>query len=136
MKPDIWGPHAWIFLHSITLEYPDNPSDIDKSNMSNFIRTVGEVLPCQKCRENFKKHIDEHPLTDTVLLSKKNLVKWLIDVHNSVNLMNNKKTVSYEDALRNMLNMYDGTQKNWMFIYISIALVIISVLVYLFNIFR
>ena len=23
MKPEIWGPHAWMFLHSITLEYPD-----------------------------------------------------------------------------------------------------------------
>jgi len=37
MRADIWGPHAWIFLHSISLEYPDNPTNIDKNNMKNFI---------------------------------------------------------------------------------------------------
>ena len=36
MNPEVWGPPAWTFLHSITLAYPDNPSDIDKSNYENF----------------------------------------------------------------------------------------------------
>ena len=30
MDPLIWGPHAWFFLHSITLVYPDNPSEQEK----------------------------------------------------------------------------------------------------------
>ena len=46
MRPEIWGPHAWIFLHSVTLEYPDNPTDEDKQNMINFIDSLGNVLPC------------------------------------------------------------------------------------------
>lgn len=135
MKPDIWGPHAWIFLHSITLEYPDNPSDNDKINMTTFIKAVGDVLPCQKCRVNFKNHINEFPLTDTILDSKKNLVKWLIDIHNSVNKMNNKESISYENALRNILNPYDDTTKNWLIIYIFIIIILITTIVFLFNMF-
>ena len=135
MKPDIWGPHAWIFLHSITLEYPDNPSDNDKINMTKFIKAVGDVLPCQKCKVNFKNHIDEFPLTDTILESKKNLVKWLIDIHNSVNKMNNKESISYENALRNILSPYDDTEKNWFIIYIFITIILITTIVFLFNMF-
>ena len=26
MEPNIWGPGAWTFLHSITFQYPENPS--------------------------------------------------------------------------------------------------------------
>ena len=26
MEPNIWGPGAWTFLHSITLNYPNNPN--------------------------------------------------------------------------------------------------------------
>ena len=30
MEPKVWGSHAWIFLHTITLNYPDEPSKFDK----------------------------------------------------------------------------------------------------------
>ena len=90
MKPEVWGPHAWIFLHSITLEYPNNPTNEDKLNIKNFFNSVGLVLPCQKCRLNFNSHLKKYPLTDKVLESKSSLVKWMIDIHNCVNVMNNK----------------------------------------------
>ena len=36
MDPEVWGPHGWYFLHSITLAYPDNPTDDDKTYHKNF----------------------------------------------------------------------------------------------------
>ena len=37
MDPEIWGPSAWIFLHTITLNYPNNPTIYDKQNYKNFL---------------------------------------------------------------------------------------------------
>lgn len=134
MKPDIWGPHAWIFLHSIALDYPETPTELEKMNMKNFINSMGEVLPCKKCRLNFKKHLQTYPLTESIFNNKQNLIKWFIDIHNSVNEMTFKNKLSYEEALKNILNKYDKNN-NMMIIILLLAIVIITIIVILFNIF-
>jgi len=53
MNPEVWGPHTWIFLHSISLNYPKCPTRKDKDNMRNFIVSLKGVLPCDNCKENF-----------------------------------------------------------------------------------
>ena len=134
MKPEIWGYHAWIFLHSITLEYPDNPTIEDKKNMINFINSLQYVLPCLKCRINFQSHLKKYPLNENILSSKKNLVKWLIDIHNSVNKLNDKKELSYEEALRNILNHYEKNNiKNMIIIYVILIIIIMAFLIFLFK---
>jgi len=136
MKPDIWGPTTWTLLHSITLEYPENPTDVDKENIQNFINYFGKVLPCEKCRINFKLHIEEIPLNDNVLSSKKNFIKWMIDIHNSVNKMNNKKELSYHDALKQILIKYNDNSKdtsnnNYIIVMLVLIIVIlIGILIY------
>ena len=123
MRPDIWGPHAWIFLHSISLEYPDYPTDNDKNNMKNFINSLGNVLPCKKCITNFKLHAKT--LDDHVLSSKKNLIKWFIDVHNAVNKFNNKQELTYDNALKNILMLYNKNNSNILIGYIIVVIIII-----------
>ena len=59
MNPEIWGPPAWTFLHSVTLAYPDNPSDRDKSNYENFFNELQPILPCAKCSQNYMKHLTQ-----------------------------------------------------------------------------
>ena len=135
MKPDVWGPHAWIFLHSITLEYPDNPTDEDKVNIVNFINSLSLVLPCQKCRINFGLHLEKYPLTNKVLESKTNLVKWMIDIHNCVNVTNNKKELSYEDSLKEILKLYNSDNKNLIIILAIILFVLVVIGIFLFNMF-
>lgn len=112
MRPDIWGPNTWTLLHCITLDYPDNPTKEDKDNIKNFINCFGKVIPCDKCKFNFKSHIDEIPLTEEVLKTKKNFIKWMIDIHNSVNKMNGKAELSYHDALKNILISCNGKNNN------------------------
>lgn len=136
MKPEVWGPHAWIFLHSITLEYPDYPTGEDKRNMSNFMNSLKYVLPCEKCRINFENHLEQYPLTNDILSSKSNLIKWLIDIHNSVNKMNNKRVLSYEESLKGLLKLYDcNNNKSYMIIYIFMIILFITICVCLFKIF-
>ena len=57
MNPKIWGKHAWIFLHSITLAYPNCPTDEEKNNTKNFFISLENILPCYECRRNYKKHL-------------------------------------------------------------------------------
>ena len=135
MKPDVWGPHAWIFLHSITLEYPDNPTNEDKLNVMNFFNSVGSVLPCQKCRVNFNLHLKKNPLTEKVIESKTNLVKWMIDIHNCVNVINNKNEVSYEESLKEILKLYKYNNKNLIIISTMIILIVVVICIFLFNMF-
>ena len=125
MRPEVWGPHAWMFLHSITLEYPDEPTDKDKQDMITFIGVLGDVLPCKKCRINFKTHVDKYPLDNKALESKKNLVKWLIDIHNCVNGVKQCKELSYEDALQELLKNYNNSTSSSKYIYIFIFILFI-----------
>ena len=40
MEPNIWGPSAWIFLHTITLQYPEKPTDDDKKKYYVFFNSL------------------------------------------------------------------------------------------------
>ena len=36
MHPELWGPGAWKFLHSITFNYPKEPTSRDKEYHAKF----------------------------------------------------------------------------------------------------
>lgn len=127
MKPEIWGPMTWTLLHSITLEYPENPTEEDKENIKNFINCFGKVLPCEKCRINFKTHIEELPLSDNILNSRKNLIKWMIDIHNLVNKMNGKKELTYQEALKNILITCNNNDKT--ICYKNIIIIVLTIII-------
>lgn len=102
MKPTIWGRHGWLFMHSITMEYPDHPTTKDKKRMYIFFNSVKYLLPCQTCSHNFQKHLKKKPLTNKILSSRDNLVVWLIEIHNEVNKSTGKKVLSVKDALNSL----------------------------------
>lgn len=131
MFPKIWGPDGWTFLHAITLQYADIPTIQDKDNMRNFFDSLGHVLPCYKCKINYGNHLVKHPLSDYVLSSKTRLVKWLIDIHNEVNIMTGKPVMSYELALRTILEKYEDKKYGyniWSLIIIVILFLIIGII--------
>ncbi len=99
LSPLIWGPDAWTFLHSITLKYPDNPSITDKINYKQFFESLQNVLPCDSCCNHYKQNLRNHPLTEYVMSSRQQLIKWLIDIHNEVNIANGKPILSYTQVL-------------------------------------
>lgn len=136
MNPEVWGPHVWIFLHSVTLSYPSKPTKTDKQNIENFFIVVPEILPCPKCRDHFRGHYSKNPLTDEILSSKEKLVKWLISLHNSVNKMNGKPEMSYEEVLKMYDNMYNNnnnrqcpTTRLFLILTVIIILLIIPIVV-------
>ena len=42
----IWGPPLWHVLHTISFNYPVNPTDEDKMKYECFILSMGFILIC------------------------------------------------------------------------------------------
>lgn len=97
IKPKIWGPHGWKFMHYVSLGYPDKPSESDKMNYKQFYYSLQNILPCEKCAQNYMKNITENPI-DNHLANRDSLVKWVIDIHNQVNKELGKKEYDYNEA--------------------------------------
>src|SRR5574343_1136900 len=102
VKPCMWGPIQWTFLHILSFNYPDNPTDTDKLNMKNYLMSLGNVLPCEECRthffENAGKEINGQTL-DIALQSKRTFSRWMYDLHNLVNVQTGStKKISFEEV--------------------------------------
>ena len=98
MDPNFWGPHGWIFLHTITMNYPNNPTNDDKQIYSNFFKSLQYILPCKKCADNYSKNLNDFPIENS-LDTKDDLIKWLIDIHNEVNKELGKPILTYDQVL-------------------------------------
>ena len=105
MNQNIWGSHLWFSLHTISFAYPIKPTLIDQNNYKNFFVSLQNVIPCSVCQRNYKRHLLEHPI-DKHLNSRKDLVYWLIDIHNMVNSEIGKKFMSYDVVLKKYENVY------------------------------
>jgi hypothetical protein len=98
ITPEVWGPHGWKFIHYVTVGYPENPTPTQKEKYKAFLVLLKDVLPCSLCANHYGENLQKHPLTDEVMSSKENLIKWGIDIHNVVNKMKNKPILKYTDA--------------------------------------
>ena len=101
--PDVWGPHGWKFIHYVTIGYPFNPTEEEKNKYKIFFNNLDTIIPCSICGNNYSKHLKMKPLTDDILNSRNKEIEWGIDMHNLVNMENNKKIVSYEDGKKIIL---------------------------------
>jgi hypothetical protein len=99
MEPQVWGKHGWFFLHSITMGYPEHPTNMDRDKYRNFFYNIGSVLPCNKCQSNFRKHMAQIPI-EPALINNSKLVEWLINIHNLTNRDTGKKELSYEEVIK------------------------------------
>ena len=93
-----WGNGGWIFLHSISFLYPDNPTEQEKQQYAQFFHSLKYVLPCETCRSHYKKGIEQDMPIEPALESRNKLTRWLVDFHNSVNKRLGKPVVSYESV--------------------------------------
>jgi hypothetical protein len=98
MDPKIWGPNFWFTLHTITFNYSVSPDEEEKERIRNFFNSLEYILPCKLCRVNYSHHIRQNPI-ENKLNNRKDLVFWLIDIHNMVNVQNNKPKLSYEQVI-------------------------------------
>ena len=98
IKPSVWGPPGWRFMHYVSLGYSEKPSDSEKQQYKAFYESLQHVLPCHTCAQNYKENLQKMPIDDA-LGSRDSLVKWVIDIHNKVNVETGKQTLSHQEAL-------------------------------------
>lgn len=98
MDPKVWGPSLWYILHIISFNYPINPSYAQKRIYHDFYINLKELIPCENCQKHYRQHLHSNPITPA-LDSRADLVKWVITLHNQVNISLAKPTMTVEEVL-------------------------------------
>ena len=131
MHPEIWGPSGWIFLHTITFNYPINPTQEQKTKHKELFENLIYTLPCARCAQHYSNNLKKYPL-DEALKTKDTLINWLIDIHNEVNKKNGKRVYSYEEVRQIYADMYSMNNKkiNWNTILIFIIILLVIYFIY------
>lgn len=73
MDPLKWGSYGWKMIHTYSR------LNISLRDYTKWLKATSKILPCRKCRQNFKRHIQSHickPAKSTEYLS--------ICLHNAV----------------------------------------------------
>lgn len=99
MNVNKWGPGGWDFLHSITFNYPLQPTDNDKKYYSEFFKSIGNMLPCKYCRNSYIVYYKYLPI-DNFLDSREGVTYWLYTIHSLVNQKVFKKNTSFSDVVK------------------------------------
>jgi hypothetical protein len=100
MLTTVWGPLVWHFLHIISFNYPVEPTQTDINHYYNFLLSLGHVLPCFYCRQNYPENFEKsggHDIRN--YLSRARFSKLIYRLHNNVNLATGKSvTIDYDSA--------------------------------------
>ena len=128
MNKNIWGPSAWLFMHSISFQYPENPTEEDKNNYKVFFESLKNTIPCPKCREHYSENLKQKPIQ---LNSRDELIQWVIDIHNEVNKKNSKKIYSRQEVEKLYLSKYNYSIKENSTENSSMNMLLIIILIFL-----
>ncbi len=88
----VWGPAMWHYLHTMSFNYPVNPTQEDKKNYKNFILNLQNVLPCKYCRINLKTNLKQLPLKLSDMKNRESFSRYVYNLHELINKMLNKKS--------------------------------------------
>ena len=88
-----WGNRTWAFLHAFAATYKKSRfSEEQRSNIRSFFRNLDSFIPCRACQTHCAKlskdqrtvqGLEEALAAD----SPDRFVRFIIDMHNSVNLV-------------------------------------------------
>jgi hypothetical protein len=130
MNPNIWGPHLWNFLHTISFNYPDVATTDVRESHYNFFNSLIDILPCDVCRVNYKKKLQNLNLLGS-LNTKEDFVDFVINLHNNVSKDLGKSEYMKEDVIKKYSELYNskygggGNNENVLYIVYIILFVIL-----------
>lgn len=112
----IWGPVVWTILHILSFSYPHKPTILQKNQFKQLFLSIGNILPCKYCRDNFQENIQHTGFYQyDVFQSRDTFSRYVYKLHNyvtiRVNNINNYKltydeTKLYYDTIINPINFY------------------------------
>lgn len=99
-----WGPIIWRLLHGLADRYGSLVSPLfEKEQIMNWpilIIETQKVLPCKECREHYGKYLSLHNpnILKTFTPEKQKLwvQNFFFNLHNEINIQNNKPTLDFD----------------------------------------
>ena len=85
MLTSVWGPSLWHYLHTISFNYPVNPTKEHKKYYKQLVLNMKHTLPCSHCRNNLTKNLRGCPLTARSLKTRDSFSRWMFDLHENKN---------------------------------------------------
>lgn len=107
IDPQLWGREAWNLFYYIALSYPKNPSYEDKNKYKNYFVLAGQVIPCDKCKQNFGKHLEELPI-EKYLDTSYNLFTWVTKMENKVRILSKRSIKTVDENIQKYMNSIKG----------------------------
>ena len=92
MLTTVWGPSMWHYLHTMSFNYPINPTAEDKEHYRKFIISLQYVLPCKYCRQNLTNNFKVLPLTVADMKDRNSFSRYIYKLHELVNKFLGKKS--------------------------------------------
>lgn len=75
-NPKIWGPYFWFTMRCVAYNYSNTPTYPEKKIICDFYNNLSNLLPCKKCRSNFKNLLDKYPI-ENYLYNRNQLLNWV-----------------------------------------------------------
>lgn len=88
----VWGPPFWHTLHTVSFNYPVNPTLDQKKQYRDYILSLQNVLPCGACRKNLKMNLKHLPLKMSDMKSRDSFSRYIYNLHELINKMLKKKS--------------------------------------------
>ena len=99
MLTSVWGPAAWHLLHTISFNYPINPTEENKKYYKEFVESLKNVLPCKYCRMNLENNLKAHPIKPCHMKNRDTFSRYIYNLHEIINKMLGKTSgLSYCDV--------------------------------------
>ncbi|KAJ6491743.1 ERV/ALR sulfhydryl oxidase domain-containing protein [Mycena vitilis] len=76
------GRATWKLLHTMTLRYPEKPSQDERDALDSYFHLLSRLYPCGECAAEFQMLLKKYPPQTS---SRRAASIWLCSVHNVVN---------------------------------------------------
>ncbi|KAJ3980787.1 ERV/ALR sulfhydryl oxidase domain-containing protein [Lentinula detonsa] len=76
------GRATWKLLHTMTLRYPEDPSNDERAALNSYFHLLSRLYPCGECATEFQALLKKFPPQTS---SRRAASLWLCAVHNTVN---------------------------------------------------
>ena len=103
--PEVWGPHFWFFLHTVSMTYPNNPNDSTKKKYYELISNLPTFIPVRQISIDFSNLLDQYPITP-YLDNRESLIRWMWFIHNKINEKLEKPKITLNEFYVTYYNAY------------------------------
>ncbi|EIW80569.1 hypothetical protein CONPUDRAFT_125372 [Coniophora puteana RWD-64-598 SS2] len=76
------GRATWKLMHTMTLRYPENPTQDHRDALESYFYLTSRLYPCGECAAEFQQLLKKFPPQTS---SRRAASLWLCSVHNEVN---------------------------------------------------